>query len=267
MRLSRRARSGPRLSLAAWCVLVAALLPQTRATALPVGQPECAATDGTSFPLTTRIHGGPDAYEAGGAAHTWFIDLTNTTGRSCGSIHPVVVLVDAHKALTVGQPELEFFDGERAHPVTFVRTDRAELVGAFDDGFPGFTVGAGRTVAVKVRLAVAAGTAANDVVVNAAVVQRRGGDGDWVGESDDYRFRIEAERGTGVGVRPDADRRTGAPSAAATGGSAGQVVAGTGAGAGAAAGPGWGYVVGAGVVGAAGVGFLLHRVRRGGGGR
>ncbi|MEU6220253.1 hypothetical protein ABZ845_22460 [Streptomyces sp. NPDC047022] len=214
MWLSRRIRPlpwRPWLSLAVWCVLATALLPQARAGALPGGQPECAAAHGSSFPLATSIHGGPAAYESGGASHTWFIDLKNTTTRRCGSIHPVVVLVDAEKALTAAQPKLEFFDGDRAHPVSFVHTDRAELVGVFDDGFPGFTVEPGQTVSVKVRLALSSGTRSNDVVVNAAIVQRRGNDGEWVGESNDYRFRIEGSKA--ADARPDADRTTPSPSA------------------------------------------------------
>ncbi|MFG3345567.1 hypothetical protein ACGF1Z_10960 [Streptomyces sp. NPDC048018] len=56
--------------------------------------------------------------------------------------------------------------------------------------FPGFAVPAGRTLTVPVRLAFRADTAPDEVVVNAAVVQRRGDDGDWVGESGDYRITI-----------------------------------------------------------------------------
>lgn len=81
--------------------------------------------------------------------------------------------------------------------MTFVRSDEDENVGPFDDGFPGFTVAPGRTLTVKVRLSLTAGaTAPNTVVANAAVVQRHEDDGDWVGESNDYRFRVEDD-GTG----------------------------------------------------------------------
>ncbi|WP_234377175.1 hypothetical protein [Streptomyces sp. TP-A0356] len=107
----------------------------------------------------------------------------------------MVVLVGARHAMTASQPKLEFFDGDRPHPVVFARTDQQELVGPFDDGFPGFTVAPGQTLTVKVRLALASGTRPDDVVVNAAIVQRQGNDGDWVGESNDYRFRIEQGRG------------------------------------------------------------------------
>ncbi|MEV0205778.1 hypothetical protein AB0H97_11325 [Streptomyces sp. NPDC050788] len=165
------------------------------AALLPVAAPAHAAPgcapDGRRFPVTTRIHGGPDAYEAGGGYGTWYLDLTNTTDRTCRGIHPVVVLVDNKRALKPTQPRLDFYAAGRPHPVRFTATDEDELVGAFDDGLPGFTVGPGRTVSVKVRLALTSDTLTNEVTANAAVVQRHKDDGDWVGQSGDYRFRID----------------------------------------------------------------------------
>ncbi|MFE5299806.1 hypothetical protein [Streptomyces sp. NPDC056632] len=64
--------------------------------------------------------------------------------------------------------------------------------------FPGFAVPAGGTLTVPVRLAFRADATPDEVVVNAAVVQRRGDDGDWIGESGDYRLTI-------VPADPDAD--------------------------------------------------------------
>ncbi|WP_406169561.1 hypothetical protein [Streptomyces sp. NBC_00996] len=157
-------------------------------------RPTCAAPDTRDFPIKTRIHGGPATYDVGGDFRTWYIDLTNTTAHSCGDIHPIVVLVDAKRVLRPGQARLEFYEGAQPHPVTFETSDDAENVGAFDDGFPGFTVGPGRTLTVKVRLSVTSDAAVpNDVVANAAVVQRHNDDGDWVGQSNDYRFRIQDE--------------------------------------------------------------------------
>lgn len=178
--------------------VTAALLAAPGALAAPALAPAAtcatAPTDRT-FPLTTRIHGGPAAYEAGGEHRTWRLDLTNNTARVCTDIHPVLVLVDERRALTTAQPRLEFYDEHRTrpYPVRFEATDADETIGVFDgDGFPGFTVGPGRTVSVRVRLAIGAGAVANDVVANAAVVQRHDGDGDWVGQSNDYRFRVVA---------------------------------------------------------------------------
>ncbi|MGW2524150.1 hypothetical protein ACWC09_45710 [Streptomyces sp. NPDC001617] len=188
------------------CLAAAAalLLTPVPASATPV--PTC--SEGDRFPLTTRIHDAPDAYAAGGGYRTWYLDLTNTTTRTCTAIHPVVVLVDGKRALKPAQPRLEFYDGTRLHPVRFQPTDEAELVGPFDDGFPGFTVGPGRTLTVTVRLAFTSDAVPNEVTANAAVVQRRADDGDWIGQSGDYRFRIgddqspEAGTGTGTGTAP-----------------------------------------------------------------
>ncbi|MGC5534940.1 peptidase [Streptomyces sp. SR-10] len=67
------------------------------------------------------------------------------------------------------------------------------------DGFLGFTVPAGETVSVRVRMAFTSDTDPGPVTAHAAVVQRRhqdkakgGGreDGEWVGESEEYAFVI-----------------------------------------------------------------------------
>ncbi|MFD4561995.1 LPXTG cell wall anchor domain-containing protein [Streptomyces sp. NPDC058469] len=170
-------------------LLITATPPAHAANAAPA----CAAPSARTFPLTTRIHDGPDSYEVGGGYGTWYLDLTNTTTRRCTAIHPVVVLVDQQRALKPSQPKLEFYDGTRPrpHPVHFARTDEAELVGAFDDGFPGFTVDPGKTLTVKVRLALAPDAVANEITADAAVVQRHADDGDWIGQSNDYRFDVE----------------------------------------------------------------------------
>ncbi|MGW0989326.1 LPXTG cell wall anchor domain-containing protein [Streptomyces sp. NPDC002486] len=179
--------------------------------------PACAAPDDHTFPLTTRIHGGPASYTAGGGFGTWSVDLTNTTDRTCAGIHPVVVLVDAERTLKPSQPRLEFFAGETAHPVRFEKTGEDELVAAFADeegGFAGFTVAPGDTVTVKVRLTLTSDAGPNEVTANAAVVQRHDDDGDWVGQSNDYRFRIDGgkpgtgtdtDTDTGTESRPDSD--------------------------------------------------------------
>ncbi|MEV5881875.1 hypothetical protein AB0L74_03990 [Streptomyces sp. NPDC052020] len=157
------------------------------------GTPACAAPGDRDFPLTTRVHGGPAVYRAGGGHGTWYLDLTNTTTRTCSGIHPVVVLVDERRSLKPSQLRLEFHDGSRFRPVRFVTTDAHELIGALAadaDGFPGFTIGPGRTRTVAVRLAVTPDAGPDEVTANAAIVQRREDDGDWVGQSNDYRFRV-----------------------------------------------------------------------------
>ncbi|MET8689042.1 hypothetical protein ABZV77_33035 [Streptomyces sp. NPDC004732] len=156
-------------------------------------RPTCASTDRADFPLDTRIHRGPAAYEPGGERQEWTLDLTNTTDETCGNIHPILVLVDQERTLKARQVRLEFDDGKRERTVAFQKTARGENIGVFGGGFPGFTVGPGRTVTVKVRLAFADDTAANHAVASAALVQRRDDDGDWVGESNNYPFDIAPE--------------------------------------------------------------------------
>ncbi|MDQ0777007.1 putative membrane protein [Streptomyces aurantiacus] len=197
MRLSKPLSLAVTAAAALASVPAAQVSAQVSAQALPEfdpGRPTCVASKKGEFPVRTRIHGGPDAYDAGGGYRTWYIDLTNTTRATCADIHPVVVLVDEKRALEPEQPRLEFYDGERPRPVTFERTDEDEHIGvlgsAEDQDLPGFTVAPGKTLSVKVRLAVTSDAVPNDVVANAAVVQRHDDDGAWVGQSNDYRFRI-----------------------------------------------------------------------------
>ncbi|MFJ5263615.1 LPXTG cell wall anchor domain-containing protein [Streptomyces sp. NPDC088387] len=143
------------------------------------------------------------------------MDVTNTTDRTCANIHPVVVLVDEARALKAAQPRLEFYAGRHPHPVRFETTDEDELVGAFEAGdFAGFTVGPGATTRVKVRLSVTSDAVANEVTASAAVVQRQDNDGDWVGQSNDYRFAVhgdpdtdtDTDSGTDSATEPPADQ-------------------------------------------------------------
>ncbi|MDV9193661.1 hypothetical protein R6L23_36565, partial [Streptomyces sp. SR27] len=168
--------------------------PAAPAPAIPAPDPPaptCGTPSGSGFPLDTKIHGGPAEYPAGGAPQEWKLDLTNTTDAPCSGIHPVLVLTDRDRVLRPEQIRFEFYDEGSARwwPVAFEATEEAENVGAFTD-FGGFAVPAGRTLTVPVRLAFRAGTAPDEVVVNAAIVQRRGADGEWVGESGDYRLTV-----------------------------------------------------------------------------
>ncbi|MFJ3496428.1 hypothetical protein ACIPPJ_22920 [Streptomyces sp. NPDC086091] len=210
----------PGLALAPTALAPTALPPATPAPVAPVAAavpvaaeagPTCAGPDTADFPLTTRLHGGPDTYRAGGGFGSWSLDLTNTTDRTCANVHPVVVLVDSAHALKPSQPRLEFYADGHPYGVRFEATDEDELVGALTGEadpagtgeadpatgtpaatpFDGFTVEPGRTLTVKLRLALTSDAVANQVTVNAAVVQRRGGDSEWVGQSGDYRFTVE----------------------------------------------------------------------------
>ncbi|MGW5927768.1 peptidase [Streptomyces anulatus] len=93
--------------------------------------------------------------------------------------------------------------GEEGEAGTSTDTDTGTGAGTgtdgSGDGFRGFTVPAGETVSVRVRMAFTSDTDPGPVTAHAAVVQRRhqdkakgGGreDGEWVGESEDYAFVI-----------------------------------------------------------------------------
>ncbi|MEE1739569.1 hypothetical protein PUR49_24100 [Streptomyces sp. BE147] len=207
-------------------------------------QPACGDRTAKDFPIDTRIHGGPDTYASGGGYGTWYLDLTNTTSEPCPAIHPVLVLTDQDRKLTADQIQLRF--SERTgpgteHRVTWETTDRDEQIGIFgggeaDEEFSGFTVPAGRTVTVRVRMAFTSDTRPGRVTANAAVVQRHPGkatgkatgrtpgtvDGDWVGESDDYPFAIveggfdggRESGGTDTDTDTGADADTGTPDTA-----------------------------------------------------
>ncbi|MEX0170108.1 hypothetical protein [Streptomyces sp. LMG1-1-1.1] len=157
----------------------------------PPAAPTCGEVPDSGFPIDTRIHGGPTDYPAGGPFQEWKLDLTNGTDAPCSDIHPVLVFADGERTLRPAQIRFEFYDAGSARwrPVAFEATEEAESVGAFTD-FGGFVVPAGGTLTVPVRLAFGADAAPDEVVVNAAVVQRRGADGDWVGESGDYRLTV-----------------------------------------------------------------------------
>ncbi|WP_405666358.1 hypothetical protein [Streptomyces sp. NBC_00055] len=217
-----RPRHGLALGLAAASVVPAVVLGGPSAAATPVPalsvtadqQPTCGTPTAGDFPITTRIHGGPQRYASGGGYGTWFLDLTNTTSESCRSIHPVLVLTDDDRKLTSDQIQLEFADQAQPdveHRVAWETTDRDEHIGVFGgdgaDDFDGFTVPAGRTVTVEVRMAFTSDTGSGRITVNAAIVQRQRGaspgsskaqpkdDGDWVGESGDYVFSVVEDSG------------------------------------------------------------------------
>ncbi|MEV8393945.1 MULTISPECIES: hypothetical protein [unclassified Streptomyces] len=169
----------------------------------PTREPRCGDVSDRDFPIEARIHGGPAGFRPGGGPGAWFLDLTNTTDADCRYIHPVVVLADRDRTLAVSQVTLQIRpatsgDGGRWRTLSLEKTDEDEIVGVLNDGFPGFVVPEGRTVTVSARLAFAADTRPNRVVMSAATVQRRGRDGDWVGESNTYDFAV----GTG-GVNGD----------------------------------------------------------------
>ncbi|MEU2129374.1 hypothetical protein [Streptomyces sp. NPDC018352] len=191
-------------------------------------QPACGDPEAKDFPISTRIHGGPDTYASGGGYGTWFLDLTNTTTESCRGIHPVLVLTDEDRRLTADQIQLKFSEQGSPgteHRVTWETTDEDEHIGVFGgeggDSFDGFTVPAGRTVTVQVRMAFTSDTSPGRMTANAAIVQRQRvasgtagkagkDDGAWVGESEDYPFTVVDESdGSETSDTSDADEMAG----------------------------------------------------------
>ncbi|MEV7868536.1 hypothetical protein AB0P17_21115 [Streptomyces sp. NPDC088124] len=163
----------------------------------------CGRVADPDFPIRAELRGGPGAYRAGGAAGEWSLDLTNTTGAECRNIHPVVVLYDRDRVLDVSQVRLEMADDRgRLRVLPLERTDQDEIVAVRDDGSPGFTVAAHRTVTVRARLAFTASARPNRISATVATVQRRGNDGDWVGASHTYRFAIAAPAGAPAASAP-----------------------------------------------------------------
>ncbi|MFG2984697.1 hypothetical protein ACGFYQ_26165 [Streptomyces sp. NPDC048258] len=153
----------------------------------------CGDGKSTAFPIGARIRGGPAVYRTGGGPQTWYLDLTNTTNSECKAIHPVVVFTDKARALRPAHLRMEFDAPGGTLPVSLERSDRDEIIAVFDggDAFPGFTVAAGGSLTVKVALAFAPDAPTGEVVADAALVQRKGDDGDWIGEAGGYRFSVE----------------------------------------------------------------------------
>ncbi|MEU8434207.1 hypothetical protein AB0F18_15045 [Streptomyces sp. NPDC029216] len=168
--------------------------PAMPAPALP-SRARATCGDGKSgaFPIGARIRGGPVVYRAGGGPQSWLLDLTNTTAGTCTAIHPVIVFTDAARALRPAHLRMEFEAPGGPYPVSLERSDRDEIIAVFDgkDAFPGFSVPAGGSATVKVQLAFAPDAPLGEVVADAALVQKKGDDGEWVGEAGGYRFSVE----------------------------------------------------------------------------
>ncbi|MFE9929488.1 hypothetical protein [Streptomyces sp. NPDC005533] len=162
-------------------------------------QATCGNGKSTAFPIGARIRGGPAVYRTGGDPQTWYLDLTNTTDSECTAIHPVVVFTDKARALRPAHLRMEFDAPGGTFPTSLERSDRDEIIAVFDggDAFPGFTVGPRGSLTVKVGLAFAPDAPTGEVLADAALVQRKGDDGDWVGEAGGYRFSVESPEDSG----------------------------------------------------------------------
>jgi hypothetical protein len=193
--------------LAVGLTTAATITPAYAAESLPPADrpPTCGKVSDHAFPVKARIHDGPKTYRAGGGPGVWYLDLTNTTHEICRDIHPVIVLSDHDRSLPTTQLRLELADDTgRWLPLSLERSDEDETIGVLDDGSPGYVLPAGGKVTVRARLGFAAGTHPNNVVLSAATVQRRGDDGDWVGESNPYRFAVLAAQAESAADTDDA---------------------------------------------------------------
>ncbi|UQA95234.1 hypothetical protein [Streptomyces halobius] len=189
----------------------------------PVPSAACGRPDSPDFPISSRVHGGPATYSSGGGWQTWQLQLRNTTAAACEDVHPIVVLTDARRALRPERIRLEFRDPADGgwRPVPFESTDHDEQIGVFgkegkDEAEEkvegeekgggaekegralgtggraggGLTVPGKGTLSVPMRMRFEQGTPADRVTANVTTVQRRGSDGEWIGQSGDYRFDI-----------------------------------------------------------------------------
>ncbi|GAA2090458.1 hypothetical protein GCM10009801_55390 [Streptomyces albiaxialis] len=159
--------------------------------------PRCVAPGKARFALGTRVTGGPAAYAPGGGRRGFRIEMRNDARGRCAAVHPILVLLDRRKALRPAQIQVRFRDpGGTWRPVRFRHTGPGENVGVFTaPGFHGYALQPGGTASVRVQMRFAEGTeGGNGVRASVSSVQRRGADGEWVGESAPYRFTVGAAR-------------------------------------------------------------------------
>lgn len=176
-----------------------------------------AQATGEPFPVRARLQDGPRVFVAGAAAREFRVELENTTRRARRDVHPVIVFYDRARKLTARQVHLEYREfttggAKRARPsreprwrpVPVAHTDNDENVAVVGEHGPGAVLPAHRTVRVALRLRFTADAPPGPVAASATVIQRRGADGDWVGESALYRFTVAPPGGASGAVPPPA---------------------------------------------------------------
>ncbi|WP_164492527.1 hypothetical protein [Streptomyces sp. CNQ-509] len=195
---------GPRSAFAVTAAAAALFLcpvpPAAAAQEPPPGRafaPRCGDPGAGHFPVRTELHGDGAALRAGGARGGLTLRLHNASAGACRDVHPVAVV--GHEAggrLRPGDVRLEFHDERtrRWRSVAFERTGGDESAGVFAGGSRGFALRAGESREVRLRIGFAKGAPTGRVTVNVTTVQRRGDDGEWVGQSKDYETGIEGGR-------------------------------------------------------------------------
>ncbi|MHA4814350.1 hypothetical protein ACXZ65_08345 [Streptomyces aculeolatus] len=159
--------------------------------------PRCGDPGAGRFPVEAALRGDGAALRAGGEQGGLTLRLHNASGGSCRDVHPVAVLGHGGRGrLRPADIRLEFHDAQarRWRRVDFERTSADESAGVFAGGFRGFVLRAGESREVPVRIGFAEGAPRGRVTLNVTTVQRRGDDGEWVGQSKDYGMRVEPGR-------------------------------------------------------------------------
>ncbi len=181
-----------------WCSALA-----VAAAAVVAAAPQAAAEP---FPVTALLLGGPHTYAAGAGPREFRVELENTARAPLRDVHPVLVFVDRARKLAPDQIRLEYRTtapiagaaGTRDRswrPVAVERTDNDENIAVVGGkNGPGTTLPAHRKVTIALRLRFTAPTPAGPVTASATIMERRGTDGDWVGESVGYDFDIVPPR-------------------------------------------------------------------------
>ncbi|MFI2299812.1 hypothetical protein ACH5AL_13360 [Actinacidiphila glaucinigra] len=196
-----------------WCSALA-----VATAAIVAAAPQAAAE---AFPVTARLLGGPHTYTAGAGPREFRVELENTSRERLRDVHPVLVFVDRGRRLTADQILLEYrvadpvakagnARGGSWRPVAVQHTDNDENIAVVGgENGPGTTLPSRRKVSIALRLRFTAPAPAGRVTASATIMERRGEDGDWVGESEGYDFDVVPSRDATTGPQSPRPGRTG----------------------------------------------------------
>ncbi|WP_089225853.1 hypothetical protein [Actinacidiphila glaucinigra] len=196
-----------------WCSALA-----VATAAVVAAAPQAAADD---FPVTARLLGGPHTYTAGAGPREFRVELENTSRGRLRDVHPVLVFVDRGRRLTPGQILLEYQVADPVakagnapdrswRPVAVQHTANDENIAVVGgENGPGTTLPSRRKVSIALRLRFTAPAPAGPVTATATIMERRGADGDWVGESEGYDFEVVPSRDATAGPQSPRPGRTG----------------------------------------------------------
>lgn len=196
-----------------WCSALA-----VATAAIVAAAPQAAAE---AFPVTARLLGGPHTYTAGAGPREFRVELENTSRERLRDVHPVLVFVDRGRRLTADQILLEYRVADPVakagnardgswRPVAVQHTDNDENIAVVGgENGPGTTLPSRRKVSIALRLRFTAPAPAGRVTASATIMERRGEDGEWVGESEGYDFDVVPSRDATTGPQSPRPGRTG----------------------------------------------------------